>query len=127
MSTLDKKRDALKCALWYLCASIFTALFGAIYEVFSHGVYSFFMIYAFALPLVLGALPCLIVAMTGFTLSGGLARPFYRAGVATLTVGSIAKGVLEIFGTTNVLWAFYPIVGGFFFLIGVICLIWNRS
>ena len=40
-----------------LGSSVFFALFGAIYEQFSHQVYSYYMIYAFALPLILGALP----------------------------------------------------------------------
>ena len=43
----------------YLTASVFCALFGAVYELFSHGVYSYWMIYAFAFPLLLGAIPCL--------------------------------------------------------------------
>ena len=33
------------------------ALFGAIYELFSHDVYSYYMIYAFAIPLLMGVLP----------------------------------------------------------------------
>ena len=40
-----------KTALLYLVAALSAALFGGIYEQFSHGVYSSFMIYAFLFPL----------------------------------------------------------------------------
>ena len=53
----------LRFALLYLAAALFCALFGAVYERFSHEVYSFFMIYAFMIPLTLGTLPLLGYAM----------------------------------------------------------------
>ena len=40
-------------------AAAFCALFGGIYEYFSHEVYSGYMIFAFAIPLFLGAFPAL--------------------------------------------------------------------
>jgi hypothetical protein len=43
--TSDTKNHA-KVALIYLILSIFLALFGAVYEHFSFGVYSYFMLYA---------------------------------------------------------------------------------
>lgn len=50
-------KSALKTALVYLLASLFCVLFGAVYELFGHGVYSYFMIYAFVFPLAGGTLP----------------------------------------------------------------------
>ena len=41
----------------YLLAAVCCAAFGAIYECFSHGVYSYYMTYAFMIPLLAGALP----------------------------------------------------------------------
>lgn len=38
----------------YLFFSVFCLIFGIIYEIFSHQVYSIFMICAFCVPLVLG-------------------------------------------------------------------------
>ena len=55
MYTSDK--SALTNCIGCIAASIFLAFFGAIYELFSHEVYSYYMIYAFAIPLVLGAVP----------------------------------------------------------------------
>ena len=51
------QKSAIRTALLYLAASILCAMFGAVYEAFSHDVYSYFMIYAFLFPLIGGALP----------------------------------------------------------------------
>lgn len=126
MSISDIKAERkymLKCALLYLITSILCALFGGIYELFSHGVYSFFMIYAFAYPLVLGALPYLVLGLVGKTISlYYLGHQIYSLGIATLTLGSIVKGVLDIYGTTNILTHFYWWIGGALVLAGVLVL-----
>lgn len=62
MSTSDKNY-MLRLSLYHLIAAIFCAVFGGIYELFSHGVYAYFMIYAFLFPLVLGTLPFLVMGM----------------------------------------------------------------
>ena len=49
-------------AFLFLAAGIVCAVFGLIYEIFSHEVYSFYMIYAFLIPLVPGALQNLVIA-----------------------------------------------------------------
>ena len=115
----DKQKSAGRTALTYLFVTVFTALFGAIYERFSHEVYSYFMIYAFAVPLLLGVLPYSIMAFKGKTLASVPARNLIHAGVSTLTVGSVVKGVLDIFGTTNYLAVFYPIIGGALIFCGI--------
>lgn len=40
-----------------------------------------------------------------------MTRNLYHSGIATLTVGSIIRGVLDIYGTTNQLTNYYWIVG----------------
>ena len=112
--------STLKSALAYLIASLACAAFGAIYEVFSHGVYSYFMIYAFAIPLALGALPNLIVALMGRRGPGKLAANAWNSGVATLTVGSLFQGALEIYGTTSKLTVVYPVVAALLLATGVV-------
>lgn len=97
----------------YIKISLFIALFGAIYELFSHEVYSYHMIYAFVIPLAGGALPFLAIAMgRAKRYPGKISRSLYHAGIATLTVGSIMSGVLAIYGTTNNLLGAYWIIGG---------------
>ncbi len=106
------QRKWAKAALTYLLASLFCALFGAIYEIFGHGVYSFYMIYAFGFPLVGGTLPFLIMSFTGTQrYPNSLSRNLYHSGIATLTVGSIVRGILDIYGTTNALSNYYWIAG----------------
>lgn len=110
-----------KISLIYLLIAVFCALFGIIYEQFSHGVSSGYMFFAFAFPLIGGTLPYAILSLfaNGF-LPGRLPRFLYNAGIATLTVGSILEGVLEIYGTTNDLLKIYWFAGFGFVGIGLI-------
>jgi hypothetical protein len=94
LSASDKKIQR-RAALRYVLISLFCGFFAAVYEHFSHGVYSNYMICLFVWPL-LGALPCLLLRVFPPLLS----RNLWGAGVATLTVGSCLKGVFEIYGTT---------------------------
>ena len=95
----------------YLIASIVLAIAGGVYELFSHGVYSYYMIYAFMIPLLLGCLPYLADTRGFFKRAGSAVEELLLASIATMTIGSVIKGVLEIYGTTNTLTAVYPILG----------------
>lgn len=101
-----------------LLFTLFIALFGGVYESFSHEVYSYFMIYAFAFPLVLGVLPLLVIRMTGAAYPNRVVVSAVRAGIASLTVGSLVTGALEIYGTTHPLTVVYWIAGGALLLFG---------
>ncbi len=96
----------------YLPASAACALFGGVYELFGHGVYSRFMLFAFAFPLLLGAAPAFLLQRAGKPPRGGASEALIHAGVAALTVGSLVQGALEIYGTTNPLVLGYWVVGG---------------
>lgn len=113
MFTSDIEKGILKD----LIAALFCVLFGAVYEAFGHGVYSYFMIYAFVFPLALGVLPMLIVRMRRATLLKSAYR-LWHAGIATLTVGSLVTGALDIYGTTNPLTVVYWIAGGLLLVAG---------
>ncbi len=95
----------------YLLATVGCAVFGAVYELFSHQVWSRFMICAFAFPLFLGAIPFFLLRKRGKPFPGKAAE-LVHAGVAALTVGSILQGVLEIYGTSNPLTIVYWAAGG---------------
>lgn len=86
--------------------------FAGIYEYFSHQVYSGYMIFAFTIPLVGGAIPFLMIALLGKQFPGRVAANSYNSGIAALTIGSIMRGVLDIYGTTNNLTDVYWLVGG---------------
>ena len=95
----------------YLFSTVGCILFGAVYELFSHGVWSCFMICAFAFPLLLGAIPFFLLRKRGKSFPGR-AADLIHAGVAALTVGSILQGALEIYGTSNPLTLAHWAVGG---------------
>lgn len=126
------KRNARRTALIYLLTSIFCAVFGVIYEIFSHGVYSAFMLFAFAFPLVGGALPFFLLYLAERSRAkterrrpySGLypaipARSFYHCGIITLTLGSIMNGILDIYGTTNRLLVIYWFLGAVLLLTAI--------
>ena len=113
IGSYDELEKRFKKAGIYLATSIVLALAGAIYEHFSHGVYSGYMIYAFMIPLILGCLPYFTKASRIIEAGGQAAELLLAGAVATLSAGSIIQGVLEIYGTTNRLIAFYPVAGIF--------------
>ncbi len=108
----------------YFAASVVIAAAAAVYGLFSHGVYSYFMTYAFMIPLLAGALPHLLTAMkeerkkadkTAEKKPSGFAdildaNEAQLAFVTTLTAGSLLKGALDIYGTTNRLLIIYPVI-----------------
>ena len=100
-----------RTAFAYLLSAILTALFGSVYEIFSHGVWSGWMVYAFAFPLLLGALPFAWMSLRRRSQPAPWCRRLHHAGVATLTVGSVMQGVLTIYGTTNRLIVLYWVAG----------------
>ena len=123
----EKPVNPGRAGLVYLSVSLFCALFGAIYEHFSHGVYSGFMIYAFAFPLTFGALLFFAMSLAGWRLPRRLPFNLYNAGIASLTVGSIFRGVLDIYGTTNSLMAVYWVLGTGLTLIGAAMYLFERG
>ena len=119
-SVTERKLSAKqKLILIDLIATLFCALFGAVYEAFGHGVYSYGMLYAFAFPLALGVLPLYLIEILRAPYPGKALRELWHAGIAALTVGSIVTGVLEIYGTTNPLTLVYWILGGVAVLTGI--------
>ena len=113
-------KKSSKTALFYLLISLFCVLFGAIYELFSHGVYSYCMIYAFVIPLAGGTLPFLAMSMAKKThYPNAAARVLHHCAMASFTIGSIINGVLEIYGTTNALVPYYFLAGVILFVSGL--------
>ena len=120
MYTSDIK-DKLKAGMRYLAASVLIAAAAAVYGLFSHGVYSYYMTYAFMIPLLGGAVPYLASALKDMgkhdgpvTETDGIRRgriaEMQLAVIATLTAGSVLKGVLDIYGTSNRLLIVYPVI-----------------
>ena len=112
---LAKNRDR------WLLATVGTVFFAAIYECFSHQVYSRAMILAFLYPLLGGLIPAtLLMLAEDQLLPGDWPRSLWAAGIASLTLGSLFRGVLEIYGTTSRLSAVYAILGWTLLALGAV-------
>lgn len=93
-------RNAMKNAFITLCVSLFCVLFGFVYEKFSHGVFSYSMIYAFVYPLIGGCFVWMIFGIfPSLTYPKAFSRYIYNSAIAVYTTGSIFKGVIEIYGS----------------------------
>ncbi|MEA5055179.1 MAG: hypothetical protein VB093_17295 [Propionicimonas sp.] len=108
----QRSRDS-RTALTYLAVAAFCGVFAAVYEHFSHGVYSAWMVLLFAWPLLAGAVPYAIAALLTRHASVPVgrgrdwARLCHHAAIATATIGACLSGVLEIYGTTSDWLAWY--------------------
>ncbi len=113
-----------KSAKRYLIITLILIAFGMIYEHFSYSVYSPFMAYAFIYPFLGGYL--YLKARQQLSLAGkvnGLsptAASLHAAAIGFLACGSLFKGILDIYGTTNRLGNVYWIVGIAFLTFSVI-------
>ena len=100
----------------YGITTVFLIGFNYLYSLYGHGVSSPFMSYAFVYSLVLG--------VVGFTVIGRLnlenrtAFNLYNAGIATLIVGSILRGIFDIAGADSSFPVYYFVVGTALVMIG---------
>ena len=90
----------------YLLTCAFCMLVFFVYNIFSHGVLSFFMTFLFLWPLVLGVIPAFVLylAMKGrhVFLPSRIPARLWRSGVASITMASLLKGIFDIAGTDSV-------------------------
>ena len=116
----------MKKSLIYLGISIFVFIFGQIYEYFSHGVYSSYMMFAFLIPFIGLFIPSLLNNLIlKRKITDNVTLP-WKCGIATLTVGSIYKGILEIYGTSGTFEQVYLIIGSLLCIIATIVLVTAR-
>lgn len=129
MYTLDTKQKVLlRNALIYTIVSVFCAFAGAVYEHYSHGVYSYYMIYAFGFSLAGGVLPSLILlSMKKPKLPNTYSRYFYHSAISVFIIGSIFKGVLDIYGTGSRLLKPYLIAGIALLILALICVFFKEK
>ncbi|MBP5574372.1 MAG: hypothetical protein J6X50_01340 [Bacilli bacterium] len=104
----------------YLGIIAFIALFGIVYEQFSHNVHTFYMWFAWIWPLIFGFIPYLLLyVLKAKRVPGLLTESVYNFGVAMLTVRSVFKGVIIIYNTTNdAMVLFYTILAVVALLLG---------
>ena len=98
----SNKKQRLTKLLVYIGITAFIALFGAVYEQYSHNVHTFYMWFAWIWVLGFGIVPyALLYFLPIKWVPGTLTESIYNLGVAMLTVRSIYKGVIIIYNTTG--------------------------
>ena len=111
-SVIKGKERVRNGLIGMLVTSLFCIIFAIIYNHFGHGVYSVYMTYMFLFPLILGSgvygLVLILPQMKGVS---RLPFNLYNSGIATLTVGSLLKGIFEIAGTSSPYVVVYWLVG----------------
>lgn len=109
-----------KQAIVYLIISIFCFVFGRVYEMFSHNVYSSYMMNSYLIPLFFGFFASLTMFLLKLNkITNRISINLYNASIATFTIYSIFKGILEIYGTTNKLINIYLYIGILLFIISI--------
>lgn len=110
----------------YANVSTLCLLFSFVYEQFSHQVYSGYMVGLFAIPLVLGVVPRVIMIVKPALDRGGpWAKTVHAFAVATLITGSLLQGIVEIYGTTSGAIKYYFIAGCVLLLVSLILWIFD--
>lgn len=105
-----------KTAVIYLFTTLFCIALNYVYSLFGHGVSSPFMSYAFVFSLVLGVVGFILLGW--LDLDNRVAFNLYNAGIATLTAGSILRGIIDIAGADTTYPVYYFFVGTVFVVVG---------
>ncbi|MBR6072702.1 MAG: hypothetical protein IKP76_00065 [Bacilli bacterium] len=103
--------SVIKKFLPYLIVSVICLIASLIYEHFSHGVVSIYMLHAWAVPCVAGFIRVIFDKYLNNTI--------YRSGWITLLCYSYMRGVIEIYGTTNKLLPYFLYAGIIILLLSV--------
>ncbi len=107
MSLLFDENKKLTYGIKWLLISLFCGIFSMIYKHFSFGVISYSMVFLFAFPLFLGALPCMVLQKMNYAMPNRI----YQDGIVILTLMSLVNGILEIYGTSTHFIRIYLIIG----------------
>lgn len=120
--TNNLEKEKMKCLIGYGTATVFCFVFQLIYEHFSHGVTSYYMVYAFLIPMIGGLISILSFGSKN-SRENHLFRQLLCGSIIWLTLGSIYQGVLDIYGTTNHLVILYVIVAVIQLVIALLAII----
>lgn len=119
MSISDIRKKERRQAVIWLAAAAFCVFFSLVYNHFGHGIHSFFMSDLFLWPLA-GAVWYSLLPAVFSVLPGRLSVNAMNAGIATVTVGSLLRGIFEIAGTASPYVIFFFCVGFLLCLLGIV-------
>ena len=121
--TLEKNKKKLRhVVILYIVITAFIALFGAVYEQYSHNVHTPYMWFAWVWVLGFGLVPHLLLLFLPIKYIPGLISGcLYNFGVAMITCRSLYIGVVTISNTPDNRWMLaYLIVAIVFLTAGVV-------
>ena len=120
----------VRTALAYAGVSAFCLVFCAIYEIFSFGEHSLFMRMMFMIPLLGGAVPFGLMAVSENPPSvSRVAFNLWNSGLAVHISGCLVRGIIEISGRVCDYDNYYWIISGVFLLLALInqTAVWNKD
>lgn len=122
MHTLDIKKIYKKTLVAYILSTIICIIFAFIYNLYGRGVTSVYMTFSFVYSAVLGVLVYFLLYKF-WLVYNRVAYNIYNAAIATLTTGSILKGILYISGVGSKYPKYYFELGFFLIIISIIIFI----
>lgn len=126
INTKNTNWQLRKTVLIYIVLSLTAIAVDNIYAIFGHGVRSAAMTWMFLYPLIGGGLIYFLIErlIPGVSKAAGyrLFYNVYNSGIATLTVGSFLKGILDIAGASSTYTVIFNVIGWLFLVGGLILL-----
>lgn len=123
--TNTENKRTIRTFITYLALTSFLFIFSRVYESLSYGEISFFMHYMFFVTLIGGAL---LLGM--LTLKPNLSRMtfnLWNSGVATITVGFLLRGIINLSGRSTTLDQPYWFIGAGFLALALISLLFTGN
>ena len=120
-----RKKERRRIMLW-LAAATFCVFFSMAYNHYGHGIHSFFMSDLFLWPLA-GAVWYLLLPAVFSVHPRRLSVNAMNAGIATITVGSLLRGIFEIAGTASPYVILFFCMGSLLCLLGILFLLWHKT
>ena len=124
---LGPTRETCEIALFYLAVSLLCVICGLVIHGLVHAWYgvsnrSDYLTFGFAYPLVGGAAVYLLIgAVRKAQVPGPLVTGVYYSGIATLTVGSMLRGTLDVAGKSSTYLPVFVVAGTLMVTIGAVC------
>jgi hypothetical protein len=125
--TRNGRRRMFQIALFYLAVSLFCVICGLVIHGLVHAWYgvsnhSDYLTLGFAYPLVGGAAVYLLIgAVKKARVPGPFVTGVYYSGIATLTLGSMLRGTLEVAGKSSTYLPVFVVAGALMVTIGAVC------
>ena len=124
VTNLGKKRFK-KTVISYTLITIFFFAFSRIYEAFSFGETSVHMHYLFAVPLVGGIILAILLKVLPYF--SRISLNLWNSAVATITAGTLFRGIVNLSGRSTTLDAPYWYVGIGFAILAIITIFINPN